>query len=59
MTIVLARNPDLLRKASAARRSTPAAPAWRGLPVDGIAAKTMVIVGDRNLVGFLNRNAAP
>jgi hypothetical protein len=34
---LLARNPGILRKASAARR--PAEPSWRGLPVDNIAAE--------------------
>jgi hypothetical protein len=37
---LLARSPDVLRKSSA--RRPPAQPAWRGLPVDNVAAKTMV-----------------
>jgi len=36
---LLARSPDILHKAG---RSAPAEPSWRGLPVDNIAAKTMV-----------------
>jgi len=37
---LLARCPDVLRKASAARRSVPTEPHWIGLPVDNIAADT-------------------
>jgi hypothetical protein len=36
---ILARDPNILRKASAVRGSTPE-PSWRGLPVDNIAADT-------------------
>jgi hypothetical protein len=35
----LDHHPDVLRKAS--RVPSPPAPSWRGLPIDGIAAKTM------------------
>jgi hypothetical protein len=38
--VLLARSPDVLRKSSA--RRPPAQLSWRGLPVDGIAADTLV-----------------
>jgi hypothetical protein len=37
---LLARSPDVLRKSSA--RRSPAQTAWRGLPVDNVAADTLV-----------------
>jgi hypothetical protein len=38
---LLARNPSILRKASAARRSAPAEPHWIGLPVDNLQASVL------------------